>query len=99
MTERYETLRAAALGDRLPLEARSGLALLVRRGMWAWARAATPPGPAPQPRQWPFRHSSSDDDQRTVVRLLAALAMGPNEVQPPRTHERIVEGPGVSSRT
>ncbi len=35
----YETLRGAALGDVLPLEARGGLMLFLRRGMWGWARA------------------------------------------------------------
>lgn len=36
---RYELLRGAVLGEALPIEARSGLALLLRRGMWSWARA------------------------------------------------------------
>jgi len=31
---RYEALRAAAFGDGLPPEARSGLTLFLRRGMW-----------------------------------------------------------------
>ena len=42
IAERYETLRTAALGARLPLEARSGLALFLRRGMWGWAQVAPP---------------------------------------------------------
>jgi hypothetical protein len=34
----YETLRSAALGDALPPEARAGLMLFLRRGLWGWAR-------------------------------------------------------------
>ncbi|MGC8537163.1 MAG: hypothetical protein ACP5QR_16870 [Rhizomicrobium sp.] len=37
-TQRYEILRAAALGTALPPEARSGLTILLHRGMWAWVR-------------------------------------------------------------
>src|SRR5207244_6522925 len=37
----YETLRRAALGEVLPPEARCGLMLLLRRGMWGWPRTAT----------------------------------------------------------
>jgi hypothetical protein len=35
----YEALRGAALGDALPPEARTGLLLFLRGGMWGWARA------------------------------------------------------------
>lgn len=38
-TERYEIMRAAALGTALPPEARSGLTILLHRGMWAWVGA------------------------------------------------------------
>jgi hypothetical protein len=34
----YEHLRSAALGEALAPEARSGLTLFLRRGMWGWAR-------------------------------------------------------------
>ena len=37
----YETLRTAAHGDALAFEARNGLALFLRRGMWGWARAVS----------------------------------------------------------
>lgn len=80
MTEQYETLRAAAVGDRLPLEVRSGLALLLRRGMWAWARAAAAAASAtPKPtRSFLANSTATNDEQRAVVRLFAALAMKPN---------------------
>ena len=43
VTEQYETMRTAARGEALPPEARCGLSLFLRRGMWAWARAPRPP--------------------------------------------------------
>jgi hypothetical protein len=75
VTEQYETLRTAALGERLPLEARSGLALLLRRGMWAWARAAAAPRTTPRPTRSSPPTSIAGDDQRAVVHLFAAMAM------------------------
>lgn len=86
MTERYETLRTAALGDGLALEARSGLALFLRRGMWGWARAAAVPTRSPQPTRSPFASSSAADEHRTVIHLFAAMAMRSTN---PRAHERI----------
>jgi hypothetical protein len=81
VTERYETLRAAALGERLPLEARSGLVVLLRRGMWAWARTVSAPRTAPQPTQSPLPRSTANDEQRTVVCLFAALAKGSTDLR------------------
>ena len=46
IADQYELLRGAALGQALPLRARSGLMLFLRRGMWGWAQtlaAATIP--------------------------------------------------------
>ena len=94
MTEQYEALRGAAVGERLPLEARSGLALLLRRGMWAWARAVAAPNATPQPTPSPLaRSTATNDEQRAVVRLFAAMAMNSNS---PRTHERIAQSPVAS---
>ena len=84
MTERYEELRAAALGEPLAVEARSGLALLLRRGMLAWTRAASAPKPTQQLPRSPAP-TSADPEQRAVVRLLAALAM---RTMHGGTHER-----------
>ena len=75
----YELLRAAMLGAALPPGSRSGLIVLVHRGMWAWART-TVLDPA---RQTPIpaatvRPSDLDrpcDERRAVVQLLAAMAM------------------------
>jgi hypothetical protein len=38
----YETLRSAMLGEALPPDARSGLIVFLRHGMWEWARTLTP---------------------------------------------------------
>jgi hypothetical protein len=48
---RYEALRGGALGQPVGPDARSGLALLLRSGMWAWAQVmATAPSTRTTPR-------------------------------------------------
>lgn len=81
-TERYEILRAAVLGTVLPVEARSGLTILLHRGTWAWVRAIL---------QAPYQAScaampvvglpSADEssEKRTVIHLLAAMVMAAPE--------------------
>jgi len=73
----YEILRAAALGEALPVMARSGLMLFLRQGMWGWVRAltaaaASPAGeqvdPSPAAFSLPGRHGA-------IVHVLAAIAM------------------------
>ena len=86
MTAQYETLRAAALGEPLPLEARSGLALFVRRGMWAWAQAVAAPSTTPRPTPASLPSPATGRDKRAVVHLFAALAMRTTNS---RSHERI----------
>ena len=70
----YETLRMAALGEPMPPEARSGLGLFLRRGMWGWARALA----AARDADWPARSSSSSstapDQHRAVIQVFAAMA-------------------------
>jgi len=71
----YEVLRGAALGDVLPLKARSGLALFLRRGMWGWARALISTANSPQEQMtpssagWPVSGGHS-----AVVHVLATIA-------------------------
>ena len=73
----YEVLRGAALGEALPLKARSGLTLFLRRGMWGWAKALTvtvsPPREqiCPPSTAWPMHAGHS-----AVIHVLAAIAMG-----------------------
>lgn len=74
----YETLRGSALGDALPPEARAGLMLFLRRGMWGWARALATTGalerPAsPRPSNW-----EAPDAYRTVIHIFAAMAIRAN---------------------
>ena len=71
----YETLRMAALGDALPPEARSGLVLFLRRGMWGWARMLAPAG-ASQPPTRPTSSSSTASHERSgVIHVFASMAM------------------------
>jgi hypothetical protein len=85
LIEQYETLRAAALGDQLPVEARSGLALFLRRGMWGWVRTAVVPRAAAPTRRSIPRSSPSENDQ-TVIHLLASMVMRSWDT---RTYERL----------
>jgi hypothetical protein len=71
----YETLRTTALGAALPPEARAGLLLFLRRGMWGWARAVAtlstfkqPSGPRPS--NW-----KAPEESRTVIHIFAAMAI------------------------
>jgi hypothetical protein len=76
-TEQYEILRAAALGAVLPPEARSGLTILLRRGMWAWTRAIEPcrrqPIAVPLRAGLPIADETSE--RHTIIHLLAAIVM------------------------
>jgi hypothetical protein len=91
----YETLRTAAHGDALALEARNGLALFLRRGMWGWARALSDSSDRLRPMQ-PARASRVvDDNDKTVVQLLADMAMS-SAVR--RIHARRTQSSDASSR-
>ena len=76
VVEQYELLRAAMLGAALPPDSRTGLVVLLHRGMWAWARVidrarqAPIPASAAQP-----SHLSGLCERREVVHLLATMAM------------------------
>ena len=81
-TERYEMLRAAILGAALPPEARSGLTILLQRGMWAWVRAISQaPGDCPSAATPPARMpiTAETSERRTVIHLLAAMVMAAPE--------------------
>jgi hypothetical protein len=71
----YETLRRAALGDALPPEARAGLALFLRRGMWGWARAVATRSAWPQPAGSRPANWQTPAKDRTLIHLFAALAI------------------------
>jgi len=70
----YETLRMAALGEALPPEARNGLLLFLRRGMWAWARTLAPPSARERSTHAPSLNSTVPGERKTVIYVLAAMA-------------------------
>jgi hypothetical protein len=77
LVAQYEALRAAALGEALPPEARTGLLLLLRRGMCGWARAlattGAPQRPSPRTPNWTI-----PEEHRAVVHILAAMVVNAN---------------------
>ena len=76
--EQYELLRAAMLGAALPSDSRTGLIVLLHRGMWAWARAIglDPAGQRPIPAATVDPPTPDGPrERRAVIHLLAAMAM------------------------
>ncbi|SEP37033.1 hypothetical protein SAMN05216228_11271, partial [Rhizobium tibeticum] len=80
IASQYEVLRKAALGAALPLMARSGLMLFLRRGMWGWAQTLTATAITPREQNypssiaWPLHRGHS-----AVVHVLATIAMSIND--------------------
>jgi hypothetical protein len=67
----------AVLGEVLPPEARSGLMLFLRRGMWGWARALA----VGSVRQEPLSARSNPAqpcERSAIVYVFAAMAMTVN---------------------
>ena len=65
----------AMLGDVLPPESRSGLALFLRRGMWAWAQTLAAPSTQETPIPASFSTATEPCDRTIIIQLLAAIAM------------------------
>jgi hypothetical protein len=74
LVARYETLRLAMLGEALPPEARSGLMLFLRRGMWSWARGLAVESVRQEPLSVPRSAPVEPGERSTVVYVLAAMA-------------------------
>lgn len=74
----YETLRSAAMGEPLPVEARRGLGLFLRRGMWGWVRALAVAGEPAQPTGLPRSESAPPHLHRAVIQILATMALNSN---------------------
>jgi hypothetical protein len=89
----YETLRTAALGDGPAFEARNGLALFLRRGMWGWARASSDPCERLRPIQPVRSRAVVDSDDKALIQLLAAVAMS---AAVGSSHERKSQGSDAS---
>jgi hypothetical protein len=71
----YETLRTAALGGALPPDARAGMMLFLRRGMWGWScalatRMTTELPTGSRPANW-----NPPEECRTIVHIFAAMAI------------------------
>jgi hypothetical protein len=79
LANRYEALRAAGFGQALPPEARSGLALLLRRGVWGWARALVCATAALQPNRTSSPKSTAAREHSAVIQIIAAMAMTTND--------------------
>lgn len=73
----YEMLRRAALGEPLPPEARSGLVVFLRRGMWAWARSLLDASALCHPSRPQSSRSTAPDphQHRAVIAVFAAMAL------------------------
>lgn len=77
---RYETLRAAMLGEALPPEARSGLIVFFQQGLWRWARTLTSGTGRKTPLPVSDCGSNSEPfERRAVIDVLAAMAMTIND--------------------
>lgn len=74
---RYEVLRRAATGEPLPPEDRSGLALFLRRGMWAWAKALTIEN-AQILDSLSSSSSKASHENRAIIQVFAAMALTSN---------------------
>ena len=71
----YETLRSAALGDALPPEARAGLMLFLRRGLWGWARVMATTSAWQPPNRSRASNWKVPEEYRTVIHIFAAMAI------------------------
>ncbi len=76
IADQYELLRGAALGQALPLKARSGLMLFLRRGMWGWAQTLAAATNSPQEQRYPSPDPwPTHGGHAAVVHVLATIAM------------------------
>jgi hypothetical protein len=73
----YECLRLAALGEPLSPQARSGLLLFLRRGMWGWARSlsATSHALPGSSRATSSAAAGACGEPQTAIQLLAQMAI------------------------
>lgn len=78
IASRYETLRMAALGEPLPPEARSGLGVFLRRGMWAWVQALAVAREPAQTTSSPSSSLTAPYQYRGVIQVFAAMALNTN---------------------
>ena len=75
LAAQYETLRRGALGEPIPPEARWGLGLFLRRGMWAWGRALAATAVNEPPRRATGSIAGAPYPSRAVIQIFAAIAL------------------------
>lgn len=73
----------AALGEALPLTARSGLMLFLRRGMWGWTQSLVAASAVQQPVHSPSLTRPSRNERTAVVHVLATIAMSTHDRRTP----------------
>jgi transposase len=83
VASQYETLRKAALGEALPPEARSGLALFLRLGMLGWARTLVAARAVQQPICASTPRPTAPQEHSQFIHILAAMTMNVNERRAP----------------
>ena len=73
----YEVLRHAAFGHALAPEARSGLLLFLRRGLWGWAQGMAKAGASlpQQPRYEASLSFATTAESSAVTHIFAAMVM------------------------
>jgi hypothetical protein len=86
------------LGEALPPDARSGLIVFLHRGMWRWVRMLLPEparletiparfspsrSPTPTERDEDREGEDREGEDRTIIGLLAGMAMASNDRRPP----------------
>jgi hypothetical protein len=65
----------AMLGEVLPPEARSGLALFLRRGMWGWARTLAIGSGPQEPLSIRRSNATGPGACSAIIHVFAAMAM------------------------
>jgi len=73
----------AALGEPLPREARGGLVLFLRRGMWAWAQALSVGRRFQPPTHSLSSSPTASNHRRAVIDIFAAMALNSNSGSAP----------------
>ncbi|MEW6747908.1 MAG: hypothetical protein AB1486_34745 [Planctomycetota bacterium] len=73
----------AALGEALPPEARSGLALFLSRGMWGWARTLAAPGVREMLTGAPSHSPAASWEHRAVIHVLASMVINSHDRRAP----------------
>jgi hypothetical protein len=76
--EQYETLRVSGFGEALAPALRSGLALMLRQGMWSWVKAITSAPASYRPAPVLSNGAASPEAAaQTLIQLFAQLTLKP----------------------